>query len=263
MSDGAIRFTAKLKGAFTVARLLRRYPEKVSRTLLSLVKQEARGLSVELARNTRPFGFSEKARKTGEKAVAKDIGGVFALPSDAFEEIRKSDPAAADRFWANIQNRRFSRAENNLRQTRSGWKDLTVGRLDPKLHRWGQLGGSKPKQIVTSAKARETYIERIQKRVGFAKGSWMNAGKAIGGRVRGAVQWITRHKQSPGSATIRTGDSPAVTLVNKLDYIEDVSTRKGIQLALQVAAGRLRKALATSLRKINEGANRALRRRSG
>ena len=128
MSDGAIRFTAKLKGAFTVARLLRRYPEKVSRTLLSLVKQEARGLSVELARNTRPFGFSEKARKTGEKAVAKDIGGVFALPSDAFEEIRKSDPAAADRFWANIQNRRFSRAENNLRQTRSGWKDLTVGR---------------------------------------------------------------------------------------------------------------------------------------
>ncbi len=263
MNDGAIRFTAKLKGAFNVARLLQRYPDKVGRTLLSLVKQEARGLSVELARNTRPFGFSERARKTGEKAVAKDIGGVFALPSDAFEEIRKSAPAAADRFWANIQNRRFARAENTLRQTSSGWKDLTVGRLDPKLHRWGQLGAAKPKQIVTSPKARETYIARIQKRVGFAKGSWINAGKAIGGRVRGAVQWATRHKQSPGSATIRTGDNPAVTLVNKLDYIADVSTRKGIQLALQVAAGRLRKALATSLRKINDGANRSLRRRSG
>jgi hypothetical protein len=112
-------------------------------------------------------------------------------------------------------------------------------------------------------KARETYIARIQKRVGFAKGSWLNAGKAIGGRIRGAVQWATRHKQSPGSATIKTGDNPAVTLVNKLDYIEDVSTRKGIKLALQVAAGRLRKALATSLRKINDGANRSLRRRSG
>lgn len=263
MNDGAIRFTAKLKGAFNVARLLRRYPDKVGRTLLSLVKQEARGLSVELARNTRPFGFSEKARKTGEKAVAKDIGGVFALPSDAFEEIRKSDPAAADRFWANIQNRRFARAENNLRQTSSGWKDLTVGRLDPKLHRWGQLGAAKPKQIVTSPKARETYIARIQKRVGFAKGSWLNAGKAIGGRVRGAVQWATRHKQAPGSATIRTGDNPAVTLVNKLDYIEDVSTRKGIQLALRVAEARLRRALATSLRRINDSANRSLRRRSG
>jgi hypothetical protein len=263
MNDGAIRFTAKLKGAFTVARLLRRYPDKVGRTLLSLVKQEARGLSVELARNTKPFGFSEKAKQRGEKSVAKDISGVFALPSDAFREIRKSDPVAADRFWANVQKRRFSRAENNLRQTSSGWKDLTVGRLDPKLHRWGQLGGSKPKQIVPSAKARETYITKIQKRVGFAKGSWLNAGKAIGGRIRGAVQWATRHKQSPGSATIKTGDNPAVTLVNKLDYIEDVSTRKGIQLALRVAAGRLRKALATSLRKINDGANRSLRRRSG
>jgi hypothetical protein len=261
MSD--VRFTAKLKGASDVARLLRRYPEKVGRTLLSLVKQEARGLSVELARNTRPFGFSEKARKTGEDAVAKDISGVFALPSDAFAEIRKSDPAAADRFWSNVQNRRFSRAENNLRQTSSGWKDLSVGRLDPKLHQWGQLGAAKPKQIVTSAKARDTYIARIQKRVGFAKGSWINAGKAIGGRVRGAAQWATRHKQAPGSATIKTGDKPAVTLVNNLDYIDDVSTYKGINLALQVAAGKLRKALSTSLRKISDGANRSLRRRSG
>ena len=262
MSD-AVRFTAKLKGGYDVARLLRRYPEKVERTLLSLVKQEARGLSVELARNTRPFGFSEKARKTGEVAVARDISGVFALPSDAFEEIRKSDPAAADRFWANIQNRRFSRAEKNLRQTSSGWKDLSVGRLDPKLHKWGQLGAAKPKQIVTSPKARETYIARIQKRVGFAKGSWINAGKSIGGRIRGAVQWATRHKQSPGSATIKNGDKASVTLVNNLDYIDDVTTYKGIQLALQVAQGRLRKALSTSLRKINDQANRSLRRRSG
>ena len=45
MSDDTIRFTSKLKGASDVARLLRRYPEKVRRTLLSLVKQEARGLA--------------------------------------------------------------------------------------------------------------------------------------------------------------------------------------------------------------------------
>jgi hypothetical protein len=263
MNDGAIRFTAKLRGAFNVARLLRRHPEKVGRTLVSLVKQEGRGLAVELARNTRPFGFSEAAKKHGEKAVAKDISGVFALPSDAFEHIRKSDPAAADRFWANIQKRRFSRAENNLRQTSSGWKDLSVGRLDPKLHRWGQLGAAKPKQIVTSPKARESYIAKIQKRVGFAKGSWINAGKAIGGRIRGAAQWATRHKRSPASAVVKTGDKPAVTLVNKLDYIEDVTTNKGINLALRVAEGRLRRALVTSLRKINDGANRSLRRRSG
>ena len=258
MSD--VRFTTRMNGTSDVNRLLNRYPEKVGRTLESLVKQEARGLAVELARNTRPFGFSERAKKTGERAVAKDISGVFALPSAAFGEIRKSDPAAADRFWSNIQNRRFSRAETALRSSSSGWKDLSVGRLDPALHKWGQLGAAKPKQIVTSPKARETYIAKIQKRVGFAKGAWINAAKAIGGRVRGSAQWVTRHKQSPGTATVKTGTKPSVTLINSLDYIDDVTTAAGIDLALQVAAGRLRKALATSLLKMAERANRSLRR---
>jgi len=264
MSDG-IKFTAKLKGGSDVARLLHRYPEKVGRTLESLVKQEARGMAVELARNTRPFGFSEKAKKRGEKAVAGDIIKVFALPSDAFEKTKPGDPAAADRFWANIQNRRFSKAEKTLQASNSPWKELSVGRLDPKLHHQsrnvrGEVTRRTPAQIVTSPKALNTYIAKIQKRVGFAKGSWINAAKAIGGRVRGAAQWATRHKQAPGTATVRTGDKPAVTLINKLDYIEQVTTYTGIEIALRVAAGKLRKALATSLRVINARSNRALRK---
>jgi hypothetical protein len=260
MSD--VRFTTKMNGTSDVNRLLNRYPEKVGRTLESLVKQEARGLAVELARNTRPFGFSEAAKQLGEKAVAKDISGVFALPSDAFEKTKLADPVAADRFWSNIQNRRFSRAEKTLQSSNSQWKDLSVGRLDPALHKWGQLGAAKPKQIVTSPKARDAYIAKIQKRVGFAKGTWINAAKAIGGRVRGSVQWVTRHKQSPGTATVKTGTKPSVTLINSLDYIDQVTTATGIDLALQVAAGRLRKALFTSLQKMAERANRSLRRAS-
>jgi hypothetical protein len=254
-----------MQGGSDVARLLKRYPEKVGRTLESLVKQEARGLAVELARNTRPFGFSEKAKKRGEKAVAGDINRVFALPSDAFEKTMATDPAAADRFWANIQNRRFSKAEKTLQASNSPWKELSVGRLDPKLHQQsrnirGEVKRKTPAQVVTSPKARDTYIAKIQKRVGFAKGSWINAAKALGGRVRGAAQWTTRHKQAPGTATIKTGDKPAVTLVNKLDYIEQVTTYTGIEIALRVASGRLRKALATSLRIITDKANRSMRR---
>lgn len=266
MSDGFIRYTAKMKGAFAVARLLRRHPEKIGRTLESLVKQEARGLAVELARNTRPFGFSEKAKQRGEKAVVGDINRVFAVPADAFTEIRKSDPAAADKFWANIQNRRFARAGQVLRQSNSQWNTLPVGRLDPKIHQANRTGPhanvkrKTPAQVVTSPKALDTYIARIMKRVGFAKGSWINAAKAMGGRVRGAAQWVTRHRQSPGTATVRTGDKPAVTLINKLDYIDDVTTSKGIEIALRIAAARLRKALATSLQKIADRTNRSLRR---
>jgi hypothetical protein len=266
MSDDYIRFTARMNGSFNLARLLRRFPEKISRTLESLVKQEARGLAVELARNTRPFGFSDKAKQRGEKAVVGDINKVFAVPSDAYEKTRTADPAAADRFWANIQNRRFARAEQALRSSNSPWKSLPVGRLDPQVHQASRTGPhanvkrKTPAQIVTSPKALDSYVAKIMKRVGFAKGSWINAAKAIGGRVRGAEQWVTRHKQSPGTATVKTGDNPSVTLINKLDYIEEVTTTRGIELALQVAAGRLRKALATSLRIITERMNNTLGR---
>jgi hypothetical protein len=269
MSDDAIRFTARMKGSFNVARLLRRYPEKVGRTLESLVKQEARGLAVELARNTRPFGFSDTAKQRGEKAVVGDINKVFTVPSAAYEKTRAADPAAADRFWANIQNRRFSRAEQALRSSNSPWKNLPVGRLDPKLHqqsrtgRHGNVRRKVPAQVVTSPKALDSYVAKIQKRVGFAKGSWLNAAKNIGGKVRGAAQWVTRHKQAPGTATVRTGDKPAVTLVNRLDYIDEVSTHRGIALALEVAAGRLRKALVTSMKVIADRTNNSLRRRAG
>ena len=96
--------------------------------------------------------------------------------------------------------------------------------------------------------------------MGFAKGAWINAAKAIGGRVRGSEQWVTRHKHSPGTATVKTGTKPSVTLINSLDYIDDVTTYKTVSHALEVVAGRLRKALATSLRKINDCTNRVLGR---
>jgi len=255
-----IRFTAKLKGASDVARLLRRHPEKVGRTLESLVKQEARGMAVELARVTRPSGFSQKAKRRGEQAVARDVGGFFASPSDAYEMIRRKDPAAAERFWAQMSKRQFSRAQQTLQDSGSDWSDLTVGRLDAKHHVWSARGASKPRQVVTSEKARATYIARIQKRVGFAKASWINAGKAIGGRVRGAAQWATRHRQAPGTATVRSGDKPAVTLINRLDYLEATISKSSVNAALIEASAKLRKALAVSLQRIHERTHRVLRR---
>ena len=62
---------------------------------------------------------------------------------------------------------------------------------------------------------------------------------------------------------MKTGDKTAVSLVSRLDYMNEVTTETGIRLALDVAAGKLRRALATSLRKVNDQANRAMRRRAG
>ena len=115
---------------------------------------------------------------------------------------------------------------------------MPVGRLDPALHKArrnpkGRVTGNKPSQVVTSKKALDLYIARRQKRVGFAKGVWIQAAKAIGGRVRGAAQWVTRHKQAPGTAIVRDGDQAYVTLRSTLDYMDEVTTDNGIGLALR------------------------------
>ncbi|MBP7948916.1 MAG: hypothetical protein KA004_04610 [Verrucomicrobiales bacterium] len=263
-----MKFNARLDGDAEVIRLLARYPQRIGRTMVSLVKQEARGLAVELARTTRPFGFSDGARKIGEAAVAKDVLKVFATPDQAYESAKAADMAAADRFWAHMQNRRFARARQALAESPSKWRDLPLGRLDPKHHKESRVGPKakvtrrEPAQIVTSRKPLDTYIARIQRRVGFAKGVWINAAKALGGRVRGAAKWATRHKQAPGTAKMKTGERPSISLISRLDYMEEVTTETGIQLALSAAAGRLRIALATSLRVVQERMNRALRRRA-
>jgi len=266
MSDAPIKFTAKMNGGSDVIRLLKRYPEKVGRTLESLVKQEARGLAVELARYTRPFGFTGKARLQGEKGVVKDIHKVFAIPSDAYQQIQPADPAAADRFWADVTAGKFARANKTLHNSSASWNTLSIGRLNPRLHAEsrnakGRVTRRTPAMIVTTPKALDTYIAKIQKRVGFAKGSWINAAKAIGGRVRNAAQWVSRHKQSPGTATVRGGKNPSVTLINNLDYIEQVCPESMVERSLRFAESRLRKALATSLRVLSEKFNREVQRR--
>lgn len=268
MSD-PIQFTTRLKGVSDVARLLNRYPDMVGRTLESLVKQEARGLAVELARNTRPYGFSQKAKKRGEKAVAGDIVKVFATPDQAYESAQAADSTQADRFWSHIQNRRFARARQALAESPSKWKHLPVGRLDPKLHQNSRTGPyanvtrREPAQVVISRKALDNYIARTQRKVGFAKGVWIKAAKAIGGRVRGGAQWATRHRKAPGSATVKTGIKPSVTLISRLDYMDDVLSEASVRLAMEVAAGRLRRALAISLRKVADRTNRGRKRRAG
>ena len=61
---------------------------------------------------------------------------------------------------------------------------------------------------------------------------------------------------------MKTGTKPAVTLINRLDYAEDTMSSRSIDLALENAAGRLRRALSTSLREINARTKARLRKAS-
>ncbi len=114
--------------------------------------------------------------------------------------------------------------------------------------------------VVTGEKPLENHTRRILRRVGFAKGAWINAGKAVGGRLRGAPRWTTRHRKAPGTATVQGLPKPSVTLINRLSYAGDATTWKTIPLALQNASRRLAKALAESARRAAEKTARTMKR---
>jgi hypothetical protein len=59
---------------------------------------------------------------------------------------------------------------------------------------------------------------------------------------------------------VKKGTKPSVTLISRLDYMDDVLSETGVRLAIEVAAGLLRQALATSLRKINGRTRRRLKK---
>jgi hypothetical protein len=59
---------------------------------------------------------------------------------------------------------------------------------------------------------------------------------------------------------VKKGTKPSVTLISRLDYMDDVFSEASIRLTMEVAAGRLRRALATSLRKINGRTRRRLKK---
>jgi hypothetical protein len=261
-----MNFTTRLNGAANLNHALDSLPRKINGELPRIVKTEARGMAVQLAIATRPTGITEKAHKRGKANVAKDIGKVFASPAEAFEVIQKTDPDAAERFWANVKNRRFARAQTALQKSNSAWNRLTVGRLNRSLHSSsknseGLVQIKTPLQVVTSADARENYIRQIQKRVGFAKGVWANAAKSLGGQVRNLAQWITRHKQSPGSSKFeRIGGRTSASLKSTLDYMDDVLKYKSINYAMRIAEKNLRKALVIASKKAADATRSRMRR---
>ena len=59
---------------------------------------------------------------------------------------------------------------------------------------------------------------------------------------------------------MKEGRRPAVTLVSRLDYTEEVLTDTAVRLVLQHAAGRLRRALAISLQRVSEATKRRVRK---
>ena len=220
MSDDAIRFTTKLGGGSDVARLLRALPGEGGAH--AGIPREAGGPRAGGGTGPQHAAVSGFRRRRGSAARRRwqaTSRRSSPRPTRPTRAPRRRTWTHADRFWANIQNRRFARARKALAESPSKWRDLPVGRLDPKLHQESRTGPQanvtrrEPAQIVTSRKALDTYIKRRSSSGSAsprAPGSRRPRRSAGGCGERPSGRPGTGRR--PGSATVKTGSKPSVTL---------------------------------------------------
>ena len=194
-----------------VERKLRRIEAATGRSADSILRQETRGLSVELARYTLPYGSRDGDRTKFQNAIAGDITRVFVSPSRIYVQLKRANERLAARFWAAHKRGRLADMRRILAEAGAPFSGFTVGRIDPAVHDRARTGsrGEVPDNhqgsgIATNENRLETYIRRKKRRVGRAASGWAAAGRALGGRPRGIARWknVGAHRGVKGLSLI-------------------------------------------------------------
>lgn len=200
---------------------LKAHPEKMQRTVESLLKQEARSLAVSLAGATKPVGMREQSADKLRERIKQDITRLFPTQESAwrvFEFIHRTDERLAKGFWNAYKSSDVKAQARILRRVK-----LPRG-INPSAHQQARVKGRVPGDAEAVALASPSrlgaYIRRQQKKAGLAKAGWNAAALAMGGRIR------TRSRVT-GKSVERF---PA--------YIRKLSKRPGIGGALVVGGPR-------------------------
>lgn len=166
-----------------------------------------------------------KAKKQGESAVARDIYRVYATINQAYDAIAATDRAAASAFWflikeGNLQDageimRNYS-ANTGLAGTRS-FAEFDGGMLH---HRFrggrGKVNRNRVTLIVTNARELQSYVKKMQGRVGLLASGWVTAAARLGVRL---PNWISRHGAGSGAIGVEFGpDRLLLVISNKVKY---------------------------------------------
>lgn len=177
----------RVLGSKELAAKLKAYPDLVKRETESLLRQEARAVCVELARQTLPGPGFDFPRKFQWQIVG-EIRQVFASrdqPNTVFAMLQHHAPQLANAYWNAWKSRKLSVMQDILRRA-----NLPEGlnRADHKASRTGPRGHvaarpNGPASLANAASARKYVNEKIAT-IGFAKAGWVAAALSLGGRIR-------------------------------------------------------------------------------
>lgn len=255
------------KSEFNVRPLIekiKQVPGAMQRELKPLVWQEAR-LFIKGSSSTpgiidlTPPGSGgvtgSKARKQGENAVARDIYRVYATVNKAYDAIARTDKAAASAFWllfkeGNTQDageimRNFS-SDTGLASTRSFAK-FDGGNLHQRFrNKRGSVTRNRVTVIVTDTRELQSYVKKMQKRVGLLASGWVTAAARLGVKL---PEWITRHGGGNGAISVEVGaDKLMIIISNKVKYGAANDLQRRVNYVSMYRKNALRRRLPYALR---------------
>ena len=221
-----------------------------------------RNLAVSLAHGTQPYGRDRGDAAQGLWAVNRDVRRVFGSPADVHEKLPTDRQGP---FWQAVESKDWARAERLTEGTAYAGIPFAET-VDPALHQARRTGrrkevrGKIPSAIIRDPRRINTYVRKVQKRVGLAKSAWAHAAVEAGGHARGVPAWagVRRHKRKLGGADKqRRGLRPGVTMEAFARHTRETLAFAEENKAVQIAAQRLVKRLQIALRKSTRRYNRA------
>lgn len=223
-------------------RMLEQFQSLTRKSWPKVLRQQGRLIAVNLAIETQPYGSNRK--KTGEIAVARDIGLVFDTYAEVYQQLKAQGDQIAGAFYHTIMANKWRHAERILRACGIS---TPIGSVKSEIHqskrdKHGRVRKDTPAaMIVRRAKSIDTYSKRVARRVGFAKSGFATAAKSLGG-TRGIPHWAKRGK-APGRVEDHSHASrnPHIFIVNDVSYIKQVCSDASVQKALRIQKEKMMK----------------------
>jgi hypothetical protein len=224
----------KISGIERISGKMTRHPERLAKEALTQLRTQARSLCRDLAFETAPVGFGERARRGIAKSIERDLRRMFPAnqlgPANGgriYELVEHVfDKETADAFWYHYKAGDYNRAGRIMR--RRGIPRTVDEAAYERARRDGKLNGP---PIALAAPSRvNALLKRKLKRIGMAKAGWYQAARGVGGRLRvttgtGATKaafpkWVIAAGSglSLGGAGVRGGDRPRVVIYSKVRH---------------------------------------------
>jgi hypothetical protein len=258
-----------ITGITAVKKRMDRYAADLQRETLSVLRQEARALCIELGAATLPGpGLSESTGDKFRKTVESDVRKVFASrknPSAIYRLMMIHAPHMAGAYWSAVKSGKTRAAADLVR--RAG---LPQG-LDPAALRTARAGkqarvlkNQNPISLATEAQV-NAFARKQGQLVGVAKAGWYCAAKGLGGRVRrnivspfgkrataeafpSYVRKLARRYPQLGGARVIAGKNPRVEIFTNVRHAKAALPGGFYRAAVSAAGARIRRDLEFSMK---------------